>query len=291
MSLTYILNSVIGLFLNNFYWKQQQLLRWSLCTGFNSTLLHSSDTCEDLTQSSEVEESSLGHGEQLAQEHQKGDRGENHGEDHKDLHRLKPLWKKTSPNSGVTWLSKAAFYGGWFFVFVCFLFFSFCFSTSFFGGRTQPCFCEVVKPAVVPQVWVLQTAPLPPGLERKMRHNAWYSWHAFPDKYQVSNLITTFSMVDMNNIARVIRCSRITNISRYAIFNSLQKKKNPKKRFSEKSGFYCFYFVSKHKPKNRNHRTVFSVLDVHKQSGMCWPSHNNPTEKLNTDPADLCPSE
>lgn len=73
-----------------------------------------SQACEDLTQSSEVEESSLGHGEQLAQEHQKGDRGENHREDHKDLHRLKPL--------------------------------------SFFGGRTQPCFCEVVKPAVVPQV-------------------------------------------------------------------------------------------------------------------------------------------
>lgn len=105
MSLTDILNSLIGLFLNNSYWKQQQLiLRRSLCTGFNSTLLHSSDTCEDLTQSGEVEESSLGHGEQLAQEHQKGDRGENHGEDHQDLHRLQPLWekKKTSLNSGVT---------------------------------------------------------------------------------------------------------------------------------------------------------------------------------------------
>lgn len=90
----------------------------------------------------------------------------------------------------------------------------FFFFTSFFGGRTQPRSCEVVKPAVVPQVWVLQTAPLPPGLERKMRRSAWYSWHAYPHKHQVSNLITTFSMVAMNNIARVIRCSRITNISR-----------------------------------------------------------------------------
>lgn len=105
-SSTNIVNSLIGLFLN----KQQQLiLRWCLCTGSNSTLSHSSDTCEDLTQSSEVEESSLGHGKQLAQEHQKGDRGENHGEDHQDLHRLEPLWKKTSPHSGVSWSPKAIF--------------------------------------------------------------------------------------------------------------------------------------------------------------------------------------
>lgn len=34
--------------------------------------------------------------------------------------------------------------------------------------------------------------------------------------------ITTFSMVAINNIARVIRCSRITNMSRYAIFDFLK---------------------------------------------------------------------
>lgn len=66
----------------------------SFFTGFSGTLLNSADTCEDLTQSSEVEESSLGHGEELAQEHQKGDRGEDHGEDHQHLHRLKPLYKR-----------------------------------------------------------------------------------------------------------------------------------------------------------------------------------------------------
>lgn len=129
--------SLFGLFKS--YWKQQRFtLTWSLCTGFNSTLLHSSDTCEDLTQSSEVEESSLGHGEQLAQEHQKGDRGENHGEDHQDLHRLKPLWKKkTSPNSGVAWSPKAVF-------FCCFFFFyQFLWRThtAMFLWRCQTCSC------------------------------------------------------------------------------------------------------------------------------------------------------
>lgn len=67
------LNPLVGLFLNNSCSKQQRLFRKSLLTGFGSTLLHSSDTCEDLTQAGEVEESPLGHGEELAQEHQKGD--------------------------------------------------------------------------------------------------------------------------------------------------------------------------------------------------------------------------
>lgn len=84
---TNILNSSVLLFLSNSEWKQQLLF----FTGFSSTLLNSADTCKDLTQSSEVEESSLGHGEELAQEHQKGDGGEDHGEDHQHLHRLKPL--------------------------------------------------------------------------------------------------------------------------------------------------------------------------------------------------------
>lgn len=35
-------------------------------------------TCEDLTQPSEVEESTLGHGEELTQEDQKGDGREDH---------------------------------------------------------------------------------------------------------------------------------------------------------------------------------------------------------------------
>lgn len=92
---TNILNSSVLPFLRNSDWKQQLILRWPLFfTGFSSTLLNSADTSEDLTQSSEVEESSLGHGEELAQEHQKGDGGEDHGEDHQHLHRLKPLYKR-----------------------------------------------------------------------------------------------------------------------------------------------------------------------------------------------------
>lgn len=138
-------------------------LRWSLCTGFGSTLLHSTDTCEDLTQSSEVEESSLGHGEQLAQEHQERHRGEDHGQDHQDLHRLQPLWKKKPPPPS---FSCGSVTQGWDFPEVFFVF------TSFFGGRAKPSSCEVVKPAVVPQVRVLPTSPLPPGLRREVRHDA-----------------------------------------------------------------------------------------------------------------------
>lgn len=54
-------------------------------------LFHSTVTCKDLTQPSEVEESTLRHGEQLAEEHQEGDRGEDHRENHQDLNCLKPL--------------------------------------------------------------------------------------------------------------------------------------------------------------------------------------------------------
>lgn len=43
------------------------------------------------------------------------------------------------------------------------------------------------------------------------------------NKHHVLNMTTTFSMVAMNSIASVMRCSRVTNISRYAIFNFLPK--------------------------------------------------------------------
>lgn len=55
------------------------------------TFFHSNVTCKDLTQASEVKESTLRHGEQLSQEHHEGDGGEDHRENHQDLHRLKPL--------------------------------------------------------------------------------------------------------------------------------------------------------------------------------------------------------
>lgn len=55
------------------------------------TLPPSTVTCKDLTQPGEVEESALGHGEQLTQEHQEGDGGEDHRENHQDLHCLEPL--------------------------------------------------------------------------------------------------------------------------------------------------------------------------------------------------------
>lgn len=143
--------------------------------------------------------------------------------------------------------------------------FIYLFITSFFGGRTQPCSWEVVKPAVVPQVWVLQTAPLPPGLERKMRHTAWYSWHAYPDEHQVSNLISTFSMVATNNIARVIRCSRITNISRYAIFYSLKKKQKNKKpkTFLRKRWILMFVFCLKTQTQSQNTLFVLWFKQTH----------------------------
>lgn len=216
MSLTDILDSLIGLFLNNSYWKQQQLiLRRSLCTGFNSTLLHSSDTCEDLTQSGEVEESSLGHGEQLAQEHQKGDRGENHGEDHQDLHRLQPLWGKKKK----TWIQGSlAFYGGCFFGFVLFYQFLWRMHTAMFLWSCQTCSCTTgLSSPDCP-------TPTRTGTENEAQRSSVFSRRAYPDQHQMSNLITTFSMVAMNSMARVIRCSRITDISRYAIFNSLQTK-------------------------------------------------------------------
>lgn len=54
----------------------------------NRTVLQ---TCKGLAEASEVEESSLGHGDQLTQEHQEGDGGEDHGEDHEGLDRLQPV--------------------------------------------------------------------------------------------------------------------------------------------------------------------------------------------------------
>lgn len=36
-------------------------------------------TCKKLTQASEIEKSSFGHGEELSEEHHEGDGGEHHG--------------------------------------------------------------------------------------------------------------------------------------------------------------------------------------------------------------------
>lgn len=87
----------------------QICINWYICdhngpqmyTGFTIIFnrLHSGDTlfhstCKDLTQPSEIEESTLRHCEQLTQEHQEGHRGENHWDNHQDLNCLKPLWKK-----------------------------------------------------------------------------------------------------------------------------------------------------------------------------------------------------
>ena len=48
-------------------------------------------TCEDLTEAGKVEETPLGHGEQLAQEHQEGNGGEDHRQNHQHLHGLEPI--------------------------------------------------------------------------------------------------------------------------------------------------------------------------------------------------------
>lgn len=53
----------------------------------------SSKTCKGLTKACEVEEASSGHGEQLTQKHQEGERGEDHGQDHEGLDRLQPVCK------------------------------------------------------------------------------------------------------------------------------------------------------------------------------------------------------
>lgn len=49
------------------------------------------ETCKGLAEAREVEESSHGHGDQLAHKHQEGDGGEDHGEDHEGLDRLQPV--------------------------------------------------------------------------------------------------------------------------------------------------------------------------------------------------------
>lgn len=68
--------------------------------------------------------------------------------------------------------------------------------------------------------------------------------------WPVNPPITTFSMVAMNSIARVSRCSRITKMSRTAIFKLLQKERKKEIQiFSEKKSIFsnrCFCFVTKH---------------------------------------------
>lgn len=117
-------------------------------------LFRSTVTCKDLTKPSEVEESTLRHGEQLTQEHQEGDRGEDHRENHQDLHCLKPLWErktfphlKTSLSSQILPREENCSCKAPFFLEVYKMKLLL---TSFFGGCTQPGSCEVVKPAVVP---------------------------------------------------------------------------------------------------------------------------------------------
>lgn len=72
------------------------------------------ETCEGLTEACEVEEASSGHGEELTQEHQEGDGGEDHREDHEGLDGLQPV--------------------------------------TFIGGSTQPGFGCIIMEAVVPEV-------------------------------------------------------------------------------------------------------------------------------------------
>lgn len=124
------------------------------------TLWHSGVTCKHLTQASEVEKSSLGHREQLTQEHQEGDGGEDHRQDHQDLHCLEPLWGNIRTCTEVVLAfryrpdqDKTSLWN----------------LTGFLGGCTQPRSCEVVKPTVVPEVRVLHALPLPPGLQREIR--------------------------------------------------------------------------------------------------------------------------
>lgn len=84
------------------------------------------ETCKGLAEASEVEESSLGHGDQLTQEHQEGDGGEDHGEDHEGLDRLQPV--------------------------------------AFIGSGAQPGLCCIVMKAVEPEVSDLRVGPNPPRL-------------------------------------------------------------------------------------------------------------------------------
>lgn len=62
------------------------------------------NTCKGLTEACDVEQASSGHGEQLTQKNQEGDRGEDHREDHEGLDRLQPVWKnKLKEEHGSLW--------------------------------------------------------------------------------------------------------------------------------------------------------------------------------------------
>lgn len=114
--------------------------------------------------------------------------------------------------------------------------------TRFFGGRTQPGLRGIVKPAVVPQVRVLHALPLPPGLQRQIRretHGCTCAQLRDKPSACLPNMSVTFSMVAMNSIARVMRCSRVTNMSRYAIFNSLPTQTKNRRPDQLHSGKQC----------------------------------------------------
>lgn len=139
--------------------------------------------------------------------------------------------------------------------------------TSFFGGRTQPGSCEVVKPTVVPQVWVLHAIPHPPRLQTEIAHDrrSWISralWNNIKvqvHRPRVLYVIITFSMVAMNSMARVMRCSRVTNMSRYAIFNVL-----PRTSTSIVQGF-----PGQMRPAANVVRAVEHVCHLHSEN-YCW---------------------
>lgn len=84
------------------------------------------ETCKGLAEASEVEEPSPGQGDQLAQEHQEGDGGEDHREDHEGLDRLQPV--------------------------------------ALVGSTAQPGLCFIIMEAVEPEVSDLRLGPNPPGL-------------------------------------------------------------------------------------------------------------------------------
>lgn len=184
-----------------------------------STLLHFTITCKDLTQSSEIEKPTLGHGEELTQEHQKRDGGEDHGEDHQDLHSLKPLWK-TIPTYMITLSSHISL------VYVKPLWWrcakwNCALPVSLEDEQSQ-------LPVKLSNLQLYQRSEfsMPPHSHqdfKERKYTAGYL-HSFDiNKHYVPHIITTFSMVAMNSIARVMRWSRVTNISRYAIFTFLPK--------------------------------------------------------------------
>lgn len=84
------------------------------------------ETCKGLAEASEVEESSLGQRDELTQEHQEGDGGEDHRQDHEGLDRLQPV--------------------------------------ALIGSSAQPGLCVIIMEAVEPQVSDLRLGPNPPRL-------------------------------------------------------------------------------------------------------------------------------